>query len=623
MILGTAGHIDHGKTALVKALTGVDTDRLPEERRRGITIELGFAPLVLEGVGTVGVVDVPGHEAFVRTMLAGASGIDLALLVVAADEGPMPQTREHLAILDLLGIRAGVVALTKVDLVDADWLDLVRDDLSSLLTATSLAGAQIIETSVVSGIGMDALRAALAAAARSIPRRDETDLFRLPVDRAFTIRGTGTVVTGTVWSGTLSRDAVVRILPGGREARVRGLESHGQPVERVGPGSRAAVSLGGVDVEAVPRGSTLVTDSAWKEATLVRADLQLIDGVELGHRTRVRFHLGTHDVGARVVARAGAGVRPARVVLDAPIVARGGDRFVLRTASPVSTVGGGVITDPWPPERGRRVRVWQESGYSVGERLKLLITDASEVGLERSSLPVRLGITIDSVESTLHLLGQSHVIIGDRLFDAMLIDRLIDRIRGEVDAFHGRKPLEAGMSLQAIRSGLGVLPVVADAVVARLVERGLVVVDHGLVQRRGWSPSPSPAQQSALDAVERLLHQSGREPPSVSELSATYGADVGAILRLLERRGQIVQVEPDRYYAAAALAAVVSDLRRGTETGRPYGPSELREVLGVSRKYLIPLLEYCDRQAVTVRRESGRIVQPFGAVDSPLDRRLS
>ena len=223
MILGTAGHIDHGKTALVKALTGVDTDRLPEERRRGITIELGFAPLVLEGVGTVGVVDVPGHEAFVRTMLAGASGIDLALLVVAADEGPMPQTREHLAILDLLGIRAGVVALTKVDLVDPDWLALVREDLGGLLATSSLAAAPMVDTSVRTGAGLDELRVALTNAARAIPRRDDADLFRMPIDRAFTIKGTGTVVTGTVWSGSLSRDAVVRIMPGRREARVRGL----------------------------------------------------------------------------------------------------------------------------------------------------------------------------------------------------------------------------------------------------------------------------------------------------------------------------------------------------------------------------------------------------------------
>jgi len=621
MILGTAGHIDHGKTALVKALTGVDTDRLPEERRRGITIELGFAPLVLEGVGTVGVVDVPGHEAFVRTMLAGASGIDLALLVVAADEGPMPQTREHLAILDLLGIRTGVVALTKVDLVDADWLALVREDLGGLLATSSLAAAPIVDTSVLTGAGLDDLRAALINAARAIPRRDDSDLFRMPIDRAFTIKGTGTVVTGTVWSGSLSRDAAVRIMPGGREARVRGLESHGQSVGRVTPGSRAAVSLGGVDVAEVPRGSTLVTDAAWTEASVIRADVHLVEGAELGLRTRVRFHLGTRDVGARVVARSGNGDKAARIVLDEPIVARGGDRFVLRTASPVSTVGGGVITDPSPV--GRRVRVWQGSGLSLGERLGLLITDAGESGLERTRLSVRLGITKDSLESTLDAASQNYILINDKLFDILLIGSAEDRVLAEVDAFHAREPLEAGMSLQAIRSGLGVVPVVADAVVSRLVERGLVVVDRGLVHRNGWSPSPSPEQRSALDAVERVLHQSGREPPSVSELATTYGSEVGAILRFLERRGQIVQVEPDRYYAVSALEAVVSDLRRGTETGRAYGPSELREVLGVSRKYLIPLLEYCDRQAVTIRRESGRIVQPFDAVDSQLDRRLS
>jgi selenocysteine-specific elongation factor len=608
VILGTAGHIDHGKTALVKALTGVDTDRLPEEKRRGITIELGFAPLVLEGVGTVGVVDVPGHEAFVRTMLAGASGIDLALLVVAADEGPMPQTREHLAILDLLGIKAGVVALTKTDLVEPDWLALVREDLSGILAGSAFANAPIIETSVLTGAGLGDLRAALAAAAKAIPRREEDDLFRMPVDRAFTIRGTGTVVTGTVWSGSLSRDATVRILPvakGGREARVRGIQSHGQAVDRVGPGSRAAVSLSGVDVADVPRGSTLVTDSAWGETRVLRADVQL--SADVGPRTRVRFHLGTRDVGARVVARARNNTddrRPARIALDEPVVARGGDRFVLRSASPVSTVGGGVITDPMPP--GRRVKVWSETGLTVDKRLRLLL---GEETLSRHSLTVRLGITNSQLESTLHSNRQVASIIGDTIINSMLINRLVGEAADRVRDFHKREPLEAGVSLQSIRSGLGVVPIVADAVVARLVDSGLVVVDHGIVHERGWSPRPSEAQQSAVAAVERVLHEAGREPPSVSELAATYGPEVGAVLRYLERQGRIVQVEPDRYYSLTALEAVVSDLRRGTETGRAYGPSELRDLLGVSRKYLIPLLEYCDRQLVTVRQASGRIVQ--------------
>src|SRR5574338_445690 len=254
MIIGTAGHSDHGKTALVRALTGVATDRLPEEKRRGITIDLGFAPLSLPDVGIAGVVDVPGHEAFVRTMLAGATGIDLALLVVAADEGVMPQTREHLAILELLGIRGGVVALTKRDLVEEDWLDLVRLDLADLLASTQLANASMVPTSVVSGEGLDALRDALASAASALSPRPDDDVFRMPIDRVFTVRGTGTVVTGTVWSGTVARDDVVRVMPGQRSVRVRGLQAHGASIDRAAPGTRLAVALAGIEHDALTRG---------------------------------------------------------------------------------------------------------------------------------------------------------------------------------------------------------------------------------------------------------------------------------------------------------------------------------------------------------------------------------
>ncbi|HEX9484698.1 MAG TPA: selenocysteine-specific translation elongation factor, partial [Gemmatimonadaceae bacterium] len=269
MILGTAGHIDHGKTTLVRALTGVDTDRLPEEKRRGITIDLGFAPLTLDGVGQVGVVDVPGHEAFVRTMVAGATGIDFALLVVAGDAGVMPQTREHVAILSLLGVRAGVVAITKSDLADDEWLSLVEEDVDALLASTPLAGAEIVRVSGVTGAGMDALRAALANAATRIAQRPAGDLFRLPVDRAFTVKGTGTVVTGTVWSGTLTRDGSVRLLPSGRVVRVRGLQAHGRAVDEVRAGERAAIALSGVDVADVHRGAVLVQGDAWRASRVL------------------------------------------------------------------------------------------------------------------------------------------------------------------------------------------------------------------------------------------------------------------------------------------------------------------------------------------------------------------
>ncbi|HEX2777931.1 MAG TPA: selenocysteine-specific translation elongation factor, partial [Gemmatimonadaceae bacterium] len=306
MILGTAGHIDHGKTTLVRALTGVDTDRLPEEKKRGITIELGFAPLELPGVGTLGVVDVPGHEAFVRTMLAGATGVDLALLVIAADEGIMPQTREHLAILSLLAVRGGVVALTKCDLVEDEWLALVTEDVRSALAGSPLANAAIVPVSATTGAGLDALRAALVEAARRLPARDPDDLFRMPVDRSFSVKGTGTVVTGTVWSGSLAADATVRIMPDGRVARVRGVQSHGASASRALPGRRVALSLAGVERDEAGRGSWIVADEGWVASTVLRADVALLeDAAPLGPRTRVRLHLGTQDVGARVVAAGG------------------------------------------------------------------------------------------------------------------------------------------------------------------------------------------------------------------------------------------------------------------------------------------------------------------------------
>jgi selenocysteine-specific elongation factor len=349
VILGTAGHIDHGKTSLVRALTGVDTDRLPEEKRRGITIELGFAPLVLdepEFNGTLGVVDVPGHDAFVRTMLAGATGVDLALLVIAADEGVMPQTREHLAILTLLGVRGGAVALTKSDLVDTDWMALVDDDVRRLLAHSALDGAPIVPCSATTGAGLAELRRALAVAAAAVPARDAGDLTRMPLDRAFSMKGTGTVVTGTLWSGAIDRESTVRLFPSGRTARVRSLQSHGAAVERGFPGTRVAVALAGVDREEVAHGGVLVSaDDPWRESIVLRADVALLDDVKApGVRTRLRLHLGTSEVGARLISASGGvgagAIHPVRVALDHPVVARAGDRFVLRVTSPAMTIGG-------------------------------------------------------------------------------------------------------------------------------------------------------------------------------------------------------------------------------------------------------------------------------------------
>ncbi len=610
MILGTAGHIDHGKTTLVRALTGVDTDRLPEEKRRGITIELGFAPLRLDGVGTIGVVDVPGHEGFVRTMLAGATGIDLALLVVAADESVMPQTREHLAILQLLGVTRGVVALTKCDLVDDEWLALVIEDLRELLADTPLAGAPIVPTSATSGAGLDDLRAALTAAAREVPARAADDLFRMPIDRAFTIKGTGTVVTGTVWSGRLTKDATVRVLPIDRVVRVRGLQTHGDQVQTAEPGHRTAVALAGIDVADVPRGSFLVTDAAWRASSAIRAEVVLLDDAPqtLRARTAVRFHIGTADIGARVVAADGAlapGERKvARVMLDEPVVLRAGDRFVLRSASPAATIGGGVVIDPFA---SRRARPWPvDARATPTERLSLALHEAGDAGIDMESLPVRLGVAPGDLTKLLH--ESDALQVGARVFAPAAATALEERLVRLVSDAHAARPLDPGVSLQDVRSRLAAPTELVDVAVSRARERGAIETSGGVIRAAGWTPRLTERQRETLQRIEQTIRDAASEPPSLSELEPRFGADAADLLRLLERDGRVVAVEPQRFYAASSLTSLVDRLRAGMEPKREYSPAELRDLLGFSRKFLIPFLEYCDRQGITVRTAAGRRV---------------
>jgi selenocysteine-specific elongation factor len=613
MIIGTAGHIDHGKTALVRALTGVDTDRLPEEKRRGITIDLGFAPLDLPNVGVAGVVDVPGHEAFVRTMLAGATGIDLALLVIAADEGVMPQTREHVAILGLLGIRGGVVALTKCDLVEDDWLDLVRLEVAELLARTAMADAPMVATSVVTGAGLPELRDALAAAAAKVSPRPDDDVFRMPIDRVFTIRGTGTVVTGTVWSGSVGRDDVVRVMPDDRSVRVRGLQAHGTSIDRARPGTRLAVALAGIDHDALARGAVLVSDGGWRPSRVVRADVTLLGNTiaALSPRAAVRFHLGTTEVGARVATPGGplsAGeTKPGRLVLDAPVVARAGDRFVIRGGSPMGTLGGGVVVDPHPAHR--RARPWAAPHDSLESRLALTLREAGGEGLDIAGLSVRLGAVASDVAAWLERYRDSVIRIGPRIFDQRFRDDLVSSVVDAVADHHRRNPLEAGVALQTIRTRLaGRSELVDDAVRTAASNGHIETIESGLVRRTGWKPTLSNDQTDLKATLANALRTAGAEPPSLGDLSSAHGSSVVPIMRMLEREGTVVPVESDRYYDAGALTALVDRLRDGMVAGREYTPSELRDVIGLSRKYLIPFLEYCDRRGITERRSTGRVL---------------
>ena len=615
MIIGTAGHIDHGKTALVKALTGVDTDRLPEEKRRGITIDLGFAALDLDGIGTVGVIDVPGHEDFVRSMVVGASGIDLGLLIVAADEGVMPQTVEHLSILQLLDIPQIVVALTKSDLVDADWIAMVQQDVVRLFNQKQLREPAIVVCSARTGAGLDDVRETLSRLLMNGARRRDGDVFRLPVDRCFTIKGTGTVVTGTVWSGELDVDANVMILPARRTARVRRLEQHGRIAARIEAGSRAAVALAALDVAEAPRGSVVVREEHWMPTSLfeavVRIDRAAVEA--LTPRTRLRLHAGATEVGAHVTHGAvhrATGDALARLVTDAPIVLRGGDRFVLRLPAPLRTVGGGIVVDPFARRR-RLPGAWGESLGALGSdpalRLKFILEAESTRGLARRDVPIRVGCAPGDVDDAVVRSGAYTA--PRNLFLPAVVEEVMASVTRIVAEFEIKSPLAVGIPARTVRESLRVNEELADVAIAGLHDAKEIESAGPLLRRVGWTPSPTSRE---LEATSHLAHDicaAEHEPPSVGELVSRYGSSVPALLRMLERQGRIVQVERDRYYDRSALNAMVAQLRESLKPGQIYAPAQLRDVLGSSRKFLIPFLEFCDRRGITERRGEGRVLK--------------
>jgi selenocysteine-specific elongation factor len=408
----------------------------------------------------------------------------------------------------------------------------------------------------------------------------------------------------------VSREGVVRVLPAGGTARVRGVETHGQAAERALPGSRAALALAGVAVDDVRRGTVLVSDGAWEPSHVLLAEVALLASaaVPLGPRSRVRFHLGTVDVGARIVTPGGAlppgGRKQARVVLDAPVIARAGDRFVIRGGSPVVTLGGGIVNDPTPPHR--RPRPWSASAPSPQDRLARVLASAGNSGVARTALPVRIGASPTTVHA---LLASAHgaIVAGDRLFAERVVHDAAARLVALVDAHHAHAPLEQGASLQAVRARLAVPDEVAARLVADAVARGELELDGGAVRRAGWVPALDDAQRRRRDELLATLQQAGREPPSVPELAARHGGDTQALLRLLERDGHVVQVEAERYYARPVLDDMIAQLRAQLAPGREYSPGDFRDLLGFSRKYLIPFLEYCDRVGITERRPGGRV----------------
>jgi selenocysteine-specific elongation factor len=608
VIIGTAGHIDHGKSALVNALTSRPMDRLAEERRREITIELNFAPLDLGHGRVAGMIDVPGHEDFIRTMVAGASGIDLALLVVAADEGIMPQTEEHLTILEQLGVTAGLPVITKTDLADPDWLQLVTAELVERLARSTIAFEAPRAVSARTGDGIEELRDRLRAYAESLAISPPADAFRMPIDRTFSIAGVGTVVTGTAWSGRLRVGDTVVTFPSGLRGRVRSLESYGSPVDRSLPRARTAVGIVGIDRHAIGRGDVLVTDDlAWRSTSALDVEISLVPGAPkpLTSRSRVRVHLGTAEIMARVLPQGAiepGGRGMARLKLERPTLARAEDRFVLRTYSPVATIGGGRVLDPLPPGR-RSDWVPGLSSNDPADRLAAALLRHHE-GISTETLPILLGLPrIAASEVARNLAGVR--LLGDTWVRQESVDEASSRALSVLRDYHRQHISEPGMPLETLRHSIGAGHLVVEAALNDATRAGRLRRVNGIVALAGFVPRVVGGDPE-IERVVGLLLEANLTPPSVPELERTSGRrDVLAVLRLAAARGWVEAVERDRYYSREALEQFTSVL---TELGQEGDivPSAIRDRLGITRKYLIPLLEWADGKGITVRVGEGR-----------------
>jgi selenocysteine-specific elongation factor len=608
-VVGTAGHIDHGKTALVKALTGIDTDRWEEEKRRGITIDLGFAPLPLPNGIQASVVDVPGHEGFVRNMLAGATGIDVALLVIAADEGIMPQTEEHLAIVELLGVRRGIPVLTKRDLVDDDWLALVRTEVAQRLERSRVRWSAPIAVSALTSEGLEDLKNRLVEVVEVLEERRMDDLFRLPIDRVFALPGAGTVVTGSTWSGSVAAGASVRLLPLDREARVRSIQVHSQDAQRAGPGRRTALALVGVDKDELERGHVAVTGSGWAATNRLDVALELLPTVKkpLAVRTRIRVHLGTAEVLARVAqvrSIAPGETGRVRLLLERPLVARGGDRFVVRSFSPVTTIGGGTVLDPFPPKRPRV----SERGFTLAQ----FVEEAGLSAVDVAGLPVRLGISPADVTRTIDAAGKGILIVGDMLVARRAIVEAIDRLATVVATHHVEHPLDPGFPLGALRAAVSAPSPVVDLLIEHGVKKHAWELTEGgaAVRKPGWQAALQARAGEASGRLARRLADARWQIPTVAELEREFSdPTVPALLAHLAREGSVERVDQERYAQKQALdefsRAVEATLRElGAAT-----PAQFRDRLGLTRKYLIPLLEWADRRGITARRGDTRVLR--------------
>ncbi len=629
IIIGTAGHVDHGKTELVKALTGINTDRLKEEQERGISIELGFAPLHFSSGVTAGLVDVPGHERFVKNMLAGAAGIDLVVLVVAADEGVMPQTKEHIDILELLHIQKAVVALTKVDLVDEEWLLLVEEDLRELLADTIYAHSEIIPTSVVTGAGIDELRDLLEEMAREVEPKPHSGEVRLPVDRVFTITGFGTVVTGTLFSGQLEIGDTLEIQPSGLKGRVRSLQVHGQQEQEAVAGQRVAVNLTGIDLDQVARGDVLVSPGGFSVERRLTVSLHLLQGAAqpLKNWQRVRFHLGTKETLGRVrlldcnEIHPGS-TAPVQLELEEPVVAAVHDRFVIRYYSPVTTIGGGEIIEVG----GKRYKRFREEVLHGLER-KLTGSPAVRVAeeLRTAKMPVsvaelvsRTGFSEAEMKEIIQELeGAEDVEVflpsGKEQFvvSVHLLDEWIEELQEILEAYHQEYPLRSGYPKEELRSRLwkNLSPRLYQALLDSWAgERQIAILGQNIALP-GHEITLSDEQREQVHQLSNRLSEQAFSPPTPEEIQEILGDDLD-LLQYTFQQGLLVKVNEDLYFSRESVDNAWEILESYLQEHEEITIGQARDLLDTSRRFCLPLLEYFDRQKKTRRLGDLRVLIP-------------
>jgi selenocysteine-specific elongation factor len=630
IIVGTAGHIDHGKTALVKALTGIDADRLKEEKERGITIDIGFANLRLPDGTTIGFIDVPGHERFVKNMLAGVGGIDAVMLVIAADESVMPQTREHLDICSLLHIKRGLTVLTKVDTTDPELVDLAEVEVHEFLKGSFLDGAPVLRVSSVTGEGIPALIAALEAIVREVPGRDDSQVFRLPIDRCFTMKGFGTVVAGTLIAGHIRRDDEIEILPDRRSARVRGIQVHGASVDEAHAGQRTALNLQRLDLGEVERGMVLTAPGVFTPSAAFDVQVELLPSAPgpIVRRKRIRFHIGTAELMGYVVLLGQDAVEPggsafAQVLLERPTFALPGDRFIIRQYSPMVTLGGGEILDSRPgrhrrsdPAIPQRLQRLQRSPLNA--RIAALVEGANLRAMDADELIGRLGLGREQVDAALDALVREGALreVADKpraLVASAVFDGAVDVLLADVRRFHESDPVARGIGREDLKARAlrGASPLVFRAALDHLVHQQQLTVDQDVVHVHGRVVTLKEDDARMRSALEERFRSLGLQAPSADEVIRDLAMErtpARKILQLLVVDQVVAKVAEDMFVDSAALRKLIADVRALKQNQSRLGVREFKELTGLSRKFAVPLLEYLDAQRITRRVGDERVI---------------